>query len=260
MDFLAILEEELQEVKTYIDPTKYTLTKRAFSMNPIWNFNDHIIYILTNKGKSSTLEIENFVEKYFDDDESKLMTKQNLTKQRKKISFEIFKDMNKKFIKKFYESEEYIPCFNDYIVLLIDGSKSEIPNTPETKSDFNIEEDSETNKKASRTLFSTITDANYGIILDAILGKANSNERELAKQHIKNIMGFINFNKVILIFDAGYYSLELKSYLDKKGLKYIFRLPPNVYKDEISQMQQMDEILKIENTHNRRQNIKDKNI
>ena len=63
-----------------------------------------------------------------------------------------------KFIKKFYESEEYIPCFNDYIVLLIDGSKSEIPNTPETKSDFNIEEDSETNKKASRTLFSTITE------------------------------------------------------------------------------------------------------
>lgn len=260
MGFLAILEEELQEVKTYVDPTDYILTDRAFSMNPIWNFNDYIMYILTNKGKSSTLEIENFVEKYFDDDESKLMTKQNLTKQRKKISFKIFKDMNKKFIKKFYESEEYVPCFNDYIVLLIDGSKSEIPNTPETKSNFNIEENSETNKKASRTLFSTITDANYGIILDAILGKANSNERELAKQHIKNIKGLINFNKVILIFDAGYYSLELKSYLDKKGLKYIFRLAPNVYKDEISQMQQMDEILKIENTHNRRQNIKDKNI
>ena len=84
MDFLAILEEELQEVKTYIYPTEYILTDRALFMNPIWNFNDHIIYILTNKGKSSTLEIENFVEKYFDDDESKLMTKQNLTKQRKK--------------------------------------------------------------------------------------------------------------------------------------------------------------------------------
>ena len=259
MDFLVILEEELQEVKTYTDPKKYSLTKRAFSMNPNWKFIDYIMYILTNKGKSSTLEIENFVDKYFEGDESKLITKQNLSQQRKKISYTVFKDMNYKFIKKFYGSEEYNPYFNDHIVLLIDGSKSEIPNTPETKSDFNINEDNGTNKKASRTLFSTVTDAKYGIVLDAILGKANSSERELAKQHIKNIEGLINLNKVILIFDAGYYSLELKLYLEKKGLKYIFRLAPNVYKDEISQMQQMDEILKIENTPNRRQNIKDKN-
>ena len=41
--------------------------------------------------------------------------------------------MNNKFIKKFYESEEYDPLFKDRIVLIIDGSKSEIPNTPETK-------------------------------------------------------------------------------------------------------------------------------
>ena len=259
MDFLVILEEELQEVKTYTDPKKYSLTKRAFSMNPNWKFIEYIMYILTNKGKSSTLEIENFVDKYFDGDESKLITKQNLSQQRKKISYTVFKDMNYKFIKKFYGSEEYNPYFNDHIVLLIDGSKSEIPNTPETKSDFNINEDNGTNKKASRTLFSTVIDAKYGIVLDAILGKANSSERELAKQHIKNIEGLINLNKVILIFDAGYYSLELKLYLEKKGLKYIFRLAPNVYKDEISQMQQMDEILKIENTPNRRQNIKDKN-
>ena len=59
MDFLAILEEELQEVKTYIDPTKYTLTKRAFSMNPIWNFNDHIIYILNNI-KQFNIKEQNF--------------------------------------------------------------------------------------------------------------------------------------------------------------------------------------------------------
>ena len=84
MDLLAILEEELQEVKTYTDPKKYSLTKRAFSMNPSWKFIDYIMYILTNKGKSSTLEIENFVDKYFDGDESKLITKQNLSQQRKK--------------------------------------------------------------------------------------------------------------------------------------------------------------------------------
>ena len=128
------------------------------------------------------------------------------------------------------------------------------------KSDFNIEEDSLTNRKAARTLFSTIIDGKYGIVLDALLGKSDSSERDLAKQHITNIMGLVDFKKVILIFDAGYYSLEFKLFLDNMGLNYIFRLSPKVYEDEISKMNSMDELLKIKNTHNIRQNIKDKDI
>ena len=133
MKFIELLEYELQHVKTYTDPTNYILTPRAFSMNPVWSFLDLLIYILANKGKSSTLEIENFVENYFDDDETKLISKQNLSKQKMKLDFKIFKDMNKDFIERFYKSEEYTSHFKNYIVLLIDGSKSEIPNVPETK-------------------------------------------------------------------------------------------------------------------------------
>ena len=260
MKFIELLEYELQHVKTYTDPTNYILTPRAFSMNPVWSFLDLLIYILANKGKSSTLEIENFVENYFDDDETKLISKQNLSKQKMKLDFKIFKDMNKDFIERFYKSEEYTSHFKNYIVLLIDGSKSEIPNVPETKKDFNIVDNSLTNKKAARTLFSTIIDAKYGIVLDSIIGKADSSERELAKQHIQNIKGAVDLKKVILIFDAGYYSLELKLFLDKMNIKYIFRLPPNTYKLEISKMELTDEIIKINNTHNRRQNINDDNL
>lgn len=260
MKFMELLEYELANVKTYTDPTDYILTPRAFSMNPLWSFLDLLIYILANKGKSSTLEIENFVENYFDDEEDKLITKQDLSQQRMKLDFNVYKEMNTKFIKKFYQSEEYTPHFKDCIVLLMDGSKSEIPNTPETKDSFNIYEDSLTNKKALRTLFSTIIDAKYGIVLDSILGNADSSERELAKEHIKNLKGVIDFKKVILVFDAGYYSLELKLFLDKHNLKYIFRLPPNTYKTEIQKMNSMDEILKINNTTGRRQNIQDENL
>ena len=159
MKFMEILENELQNVKTYTDPTHYILTPKPFSMNPLWSFLDLLIYILANKGKSSTLKIEDFVENYFDDDEDKLITKQNLSQQRMKLDPNVFKEMNSKFITKFYQSEEYTSHFKDYIILLMDGSKSKIPNTPETKDSFNIYENSSTNKKALRTLFSTIIDA-----------------------------------------------------------------------------------------------------
>ena len=75
------------------------------------------------------------------------------------------------------------------------------------------------NKKALRVLFSTVIDAKYGVVIDSILGKYNSNEREFLKQHIKNIEKFVNLDKVILIMDAGHYSLELKIFLEKSWNK-----------------------------------------
>ena len=78
-------------------------------MDGIWSFFDYLLFILTNKGKSLTLEIENFVENHFNDDEDKLITKEAVSKQRQKFSYEVFIDMNKKFIIEFYKSEDYMP-------------------------------------------------------------------------------------------------------------------------------------------------------
>lgn len=260
MDFMDILENEFLGIKEYCDVCGYNLTPRAFSMESIWSFNDYLLFILSNKGKSLTLEIENFVENHFDDNDEKLITKEAVSKQRQKINPELFIDMNKNFIKEFLESEEYDLFVDDKIVLLVDGSKSEIPNTPESKKWANIEDDELRNKKALRVLFSTVIDVKYGVVIDSILGKYNSNEREFLKQHIKNIEKFVNLDKIILIMDAGYYSLELKIFLENLGIKYIFRLGSDVYKKEISQMTKIDENLKIRNITSRRKAIKDENI
>lgn len=174
MDFMDILENEFLGIKEYCDVCGYNLTPRAFSMESIWSFNDYLLFILSNKGKSLTLEIENFVENHFDDNDEKLITKEAVSKQRQKINPELFIDMNKNFIKEFLESEEYDLFVDDKIVLLVDGSKSEIPNTPESKKWANIEDDELKNKKALRVLFSTVIDVKYGVVIDSILGKYNS--------------------------------------------------------------------------------------
>ena len=216
---MDILKKHFSALKNYEKPGRYALSPRTFSMDGVWEFRDYLFFILANKGKSLTMEIETFVEKYFNDDESKLITKKAVSKQRQKFSYEIFIDMNRYFIEDFMDSEEYDYFFKDWIVLVVDGSKSEIPNTPESKQWANIEDDSLTNKKALRVLFSTIIDVKYGVVLDSILGKYDSSERDLLKQHIDNIEDLVDFKKVILIMDAGYYSLKLKLILEKKEYK-----------------------------------------
>lgn len=260
MNFLEIFENECASVKDYADIDKYKLTPRAFNMDCTWSFFDHILFILTNNGKSLTLAIEDFVEDYFDDDESKLITKEAVSKQRQKFKSNIFKDMNKNLVKKILKSNEYKYHRNGKMLLIIDGSRSEIPNTPESKKWAEIKEDSLTNRKAARTLFSTVIDGHYGFVYDSILGKSTSNEREMLKQHILNLKDMIDFENVILVIDAGYYSLELKLFLEKHGIDYIFRLSPTTYEDEISKMESMDEKVKIKINGSRRRSVHEEDL
>ena len=260
MKFMDILETSLESVKQYTNPGKYILTPRAFTGDGKWNFNDYIIYILANKGKSTTLEIENFVEKYFNDNDDKSITKQGLSKQRMKIDSLIFKDMNLKFVELFINSEEYNPFYKNYFIFAIDGTKSEIPNTPESREWANINDDSLKYTKPARVVASTIIDVKYGIILDSIIGKADSNERVMMKQHIETLKNIIDFKKTILLLDRGYYSLELKLFLEKYGINYVFRLPRITYEKEINNMKNSDENLKISNTSERRRSITDENL
>ena len=101
MKFLNIFEYECENLSRYDNIDKYKLTARPFSNEPKWDFMDHLLFKLTNKGRSLTLEIEDFVEKYFDDDESKLITKKAVSKQNQKYDYRVFEDMNDELVIKF---------------------------------------------------------------------------------------------------------------------------------------------------------------
>ena len=260
MKSLNIFEYECENLSRYDNIDKYKLTARPFSNEPKWDFMDHLLFKLTNKGRSLTLEIEDFVEKYFDDDESKFITKKAVSKQNQKYDYRVFEDMNDELVIKLLESEDFKRDSKGNILIGIDGTKSEIPNTPETKEWAEIKETEFTGRKPARTLCSTATSLTNGFVLDANMGKSNSNEREMLKEHILKLSKFPNFKDFIIILDAGYYSLELKIFLDEIGARYVFRLSPTTYDKEISEMTTMDEILQIKNKSSRRISIKDENI
>lgn len=97
MCFMDLLESELMSLKDKAVVDDYRLTSRAFTLEGKWSFFEYVLFILTMKGQSLTNEIENFVDNYFNEDESKLLSKSAVSKQRAKFSYDFFKDLNKDF-------------------------------------------------------------------------------------------------------------------------------------------------------------------
>lgn len=257
MNFKEVVEFSISNLNEF-DNREFILSENSFIRNRAWEFFDYIIFILTYDGESTTEAIESFVEK-MGWDESKIITKQSLSKQRENISPRIFKKMNYKFMERIFASEDYIPLFKGNHVIVGDGSKAEIPNLREVKEEFDVAPDTEKYTQPARTLFSTLIDAKYGFVLDSILGKSRSSERDLLKKHLENVNKYIDLKNTIIILDRGYYSLELMLLFDLLGLKYIFRLRSDIYIDERYEMRD-DEYLDIKLTNNRTQNIKDETL
>lgn len=253
MNFSEVVEFSISNLREFGN-REFILGENSFIWNRTWEFFDYIIFILTYEGESTTEAIQSFVEK-MEWDENKIITKQALSKQREHINPQIFKKMNYKFIEQIYDCEDYVPLFKGNNVVIGDGSKAEIPNLREVKKEFGVAPDTEKYTQPARTLFSTLIDAKYGFILDSILGKSHSSERDLLKKHLENVNKYIDLNNTIIILDRGYYSLELMLLFDSLGLKYIFRLRDDIYIDERYGMKN-DEYLNIKLINNRTQNIK----
>lgn len=258
MNFMAEVENSICGIEDYND-YKYWYGRKAFTRIRKWTFMDYVIFILVNKGRSSVIEIEEYVKERWSD-ESKIISKQALSKQRLKIKPKIFKDMNIDFIHDVFNSPEFKHYFKDYTILLVDGSDFQLPNIKITKEEFNVAPDTIVYTQSPSVKASMLIDAKYNLVVDAILGDYKSNERELVKQHILNIEDKINLEKTLIIFDRGYISLELMLFLENRGIKYIFRSNERYYQNEILTMNSRDETVQLEINSNRTQNIKDKNI
>jgi hypothetical protein len=55
--------------------------------------------------------------------------------QRKKLNYEVFSHLNREYLRDYYASKEP-KLWNGYIVLAIDGSKAEVPNSDENRNAF----------------------------------------------------------------------------------------------------------------------------
>jgi hypothetical protein len=208
---------------------------------------DIIMCTLGKKGLSATMEVRHYFQAA--GKEGQPVSKQDYLKQRQHLNPEVFKILNRHYLQNFYGGEE-AKGWHGYLVLAVDGSRVEIPNSAENRETYG-ESQNQYGMAVARANFSGIYDVYNRFFLDIGVHHFRSGEIEEGSEHIPAIKEITGEKPVLIVFDRNYVSLEFLHYLEENGVKYLIRLDKWKYKAEVSGMKGRDEEVVIETTKNR---------
>ena len=236
--------ETFENIKTPRIKIIGKLNEVSFTRNRKMPFEDLTRFILAKKGKTTTMELNN----YFKEIEKRenTVSKQAFSKQRRNLNPEVFVELNKDYVRRIYEQAE-IKKYKGYLVTAIDGSSIEIPNTKELQEEYDCKSTGQSiHRTIARAIASGIYDVENNIMIDAVLSKRTDGERSLAKHNLNSMLDILgNKTNVITIFDRGYISIDLLLTLMETQIKYLFRLPSTTFGKEQRSLKTDDEVIDI---------------
>jgi hypothetical protein len=242
--------ETFENIKTPRIKIIGKLNEMSFTRNRKMPFEDLTRFILAKKGKTTTMELNN----YFKEIEKRenTVSKQAFSKQRRNLNPEVFVELNKDYIRRIYEQAE-IKKYKGYLVTAIDGSSIEIPNTKELQEEYDCKSTGQSiHRTIARAIASGIYDVENNIMIDAVLSKRTDGERALAKNNLNSMLNILGSKtNVITIFDRGYISIDLLLTLMETKIKYLFRLPSTTFGKEQRSLKTDDEVIDINLTPSR---------
>ena len=152
------------------------------------------------------------------------VSKQALSKARRGISPEAFAELCRISAQKFYETSDSLRRWHGYLVMAIDGTFLQLPQTERNKNVFgrakNQSETSHAQASAS-ALFDVLND----LIVDPWIGTLNYGERKRALRHMDALACMRpNPGDVLLIMDRGYPSYEMFQEIINRGMSFVIRL------------------------------------
>lgn len=216
-----------------------------------------LVCIILNMIKKSTqLELDDFLKQFNPEGiKSDTYTKQSFSEARQKLSPKAFTILNNALVQKFYEDGDY-RTYKGYRLLAIDGSYEEIPNNTDTRRVYGYVTNNSKDLKLTRALSSKVYDVENGILVSSILGECHGSERKMAIENIKSIKEKdIDNVKDLILFDRGYPSLGLISFLETNGIKYLMRTCSN-FIAEVNCTKTEDQYVSIEITRDRARQLK----
>jgi len=238
----------------------YVLEKNKFSRNRKMDFANFVYYILGNKGKTSVLELDEFFYTKNGSNEMSI-SKQDLSKQRSYLSPMIFKDANRNAFKEAYSIDKFnFETFKGFFVFAVDGSQLELPNTSQTRDEFDVPLRALKETDTPKARISVFSDVKNDFIIDSNISSMKIGEESLAFENIEKANEIVDLKKSIVIFDRYYASTELFLQLLEKESHFIFRLKKNSYKKERESIKTSDEWIQINLNRNRTQNIKNQDL
>lgn len=231
------------------------INSNTFSRNRKMPLKDILLCCLSKKGLTTTLELRNyFIQK---DVPAMKISKQGYLQQRKRLNPEIFSYLNDEYMADFYHSSEP-RLWNGFLLLAIDGSKAEVPNSTENRERFGKSNNQHSELGQVRALVSGMYDILNQFYLDIEISNISASETELAKKNLTHLTHMDIKQPVLAIFDRGYPSMEFIDFLETKKISYLFRLSSNDYKFERRNMKSADETVVLRHTYQRLDKIRKK--
>ena len=214
-----------------------------------------LLCCLSKKGLTTTFELRNYFKEK--GDLSMQLSVQGYLQQRKRLNPEIFPYLNRKYLMDFYRSDEP-RLWKGYLLIAIDGSKAEVPNSKDNREAFGNSGNQHSGKGQVRALVSGMYDVLNHFYLDIEIEHICISENELAKRNLKQLKKIGIKKPVVAVFDRGYPSLEFIDFLETEGIHYLIRLSSNDYMAERKRMQSADEKVILKHSSARLQKIRKK--
>jgi len=215
---------------------------------------DILTCTLAKKGLSAVMELRQYFQAAGKMEQT--VSKQDYLKQRQNLNPEVFKVLNRNYLKRFYNGRE-ANTWHGYLVMAIDGSRAEIPNSEENRRVYG-ESENKYGKQVARANISAVHDVLNRFILDVGIHHYRDSEIEEAKAHITTLKEITADKPVLIMFDRNYSSLEFIDFLEKSGVKYLIRLHEGDFTAERTGMESADEEIELAHTAHRLRQIRKK--
>jgi len=209
---------------------------------------------LGKKGLSAVMEVRQYYKAA--EKEEQTVSKQDYLQQRQKLNPEVFKLLNTGYLQRFYSGAEARE-WHGYLVMAVDGSRAEIPNSAENRKTYG-ESENQHGKGVARANISALHDVFNRFILDVGIHSYRDSEIEEAKAHIAALKGIAGERPALIMFDRNYASLEFVDFLEESGVKYLIRLHKGNYAAEQAGMKSDDEEVELACTNHRLRHLKKK--
>lgn len=210
-----------RKVESISSVIRYKLNPKHFTRNRKMSFAKAIYYSLNKKGLTSKMEISEFNEILDCED----ISSPAVLRQREKYSADIFIDLLRENLLDFYFNfKEDVGLYkNKYILVAIDGTDVEIPNTGSSRK-YARPKEQKRNTEVPRLHISNAFDVLNHFIVDTNIGLEHTSEQSQAEEHLKIIKSYHLPYPVIRIMDRGYVSIRDIFYSVQNDDKFIIRL------------------------------------
>jgi len=151
---------------------------------------DILMCTLAKRGLSTAMEVRHYFQAMEKVEQS--VSKQDYLRQRQKLNPQVFTLLSRDYLKQFYGGKQ-AKGWRGYLVMAVDGSRAEIPNSEENRQIYG-ESINKYGKAVARANISALHDVFNRFILDIGVHNYRDSEIEEAKAHmgaLKEIVGLL---------------------------------------------------------------------